>query len=240
MTQPSAHDNSLSLMLIEAGLTLIALGAAACWPRLARSRFRRIEQGFQGLARRKTLAVVSVGFAMLLSRLVLLPWFPPPLPSATDDFSFLLAADTFAHGRLANPTPAMWTHLESVHITMQPTYMSMYFPGPGLVMAAGKVRFGHPCAGILITAALTCASLCWMLHAWLPPGWALLGGVLAVLRIGLFSYWTNTYTGAGSIAALAGALVLGALPRLLRTGRSRYALVMAVGIAILSISRPFE
>src|SRR6266567_2500660 len=240
MTQPSAHDNSLSLMLIEAGLTLIALGAAACWPRLARSRFRRIEQGFQGLARRKTLAVVSVGFAMLLSRLVLLPWFPPPLPSATDDFSFLLAADTFAHGRLANPTPAMWTHLESVHITMQPTYMSMYFPGPGLVMAAGKVLFGHPWAGILITAALTCAALCWMLQAWLPPGWALLGGVLAILRIGLFSYWVNTYTGGATLSITGAALVLGAMPRLFKTGRFRHGMLMAIGIALLVTTRPYE
>jgi hypothetical protein len=48
-----------------------------------------------------------------------------------DDFSFLLAGDTFAHGRLTNPTPAMWTHFETIHITMQPTYQSMYFPGRG-------------------------------------------------------------------------------------------------------------
>jgi hypothetical protein len=69
-----------------------------------------------------------------------------------DDFSFLLAADTFAHGRLANPTPAMWTHFESIHITMQPTYMSMYFPAQGLLLAAGKVLFGNPWFGILLSA----------------------------------------------------------------------------------------
>jgi hypothetical protein len=130
-----------------------------------------------------------------------------------DDFSFLLAADTFAHGRLTNPTPAMWTHFESFHITMQPTYMSMYFPGQGLLLAAGKLLFGNPWFAVLMCSALMCAAICWMLQAWLPPGWALLGGILAMLRLGLFSYWVNTYTGGALITALGGALVLGALPR---------------------------
>ena len=227
-------------MLIEAGLTTIALAVAMCWPRLASSRFRDLELAFLHLARRKGLAVVSVGAAMLLLRLALLPLFPAPLPASTDDFSFLLAADTFAHGRLANPTPVMWTHLESLQITMQPTYMSMYFPGPGLVMAAGKVLFGHPWAGILITAAIMCASLCWMLQAWLPPGWALLGGILAILRIGLFSYWVNTYTGGATVSLTGAALVLGAMPRLFKTGRFRYGMLLAIGMALLALSRPYE
>jgi hypothetical protein len=227
-------------MLIEAGLTTIALAVAMCWPRLASSRFRAIEQAFLRLARRKGLAVVSVGAAMLFLRLALLPLFPPPLPLVNDDFSFLLAADTFAHGRLANPTPVMWTHLESLQITMEPTYMSMYFPGPGLVMAAGKVLFGHPWAGILITGAIMCAALCWMLQAWLPPGWALLGGILAILRLGLFSYWVNTYTGGATVSLTGAALVLGAMPRLFKTGQFRYGMLMAIGMALLALSRPYE
>ena len=80
---------------------------------------------------------------------------------------------------------------------------------------------GHPWCGILVTTALMCAAICWMLQAWLPPTWALLGGLLSVLRLGLFSYWINTYTGAGSLAALGGALVLGALPRFMKNVRLR-------------------
>ena len=240
MTHPTAHDSSLSLMLIEAGLSTIALAVAMCWPRLASSRFRRIELAFLRLARRKRLAVASVGVGMLLLRVALLPLFPPPQPVSADDFSFLLAADTFAHGRLANPTPVMWTHLESLQITMQPTYMSMYFPGPGLVMAAGKVLFGHPWAGILISGAIMCTALCWMLQAWLPPGWALLGGILAILRIALFSYWVNTYTGGATLSVTGAALVLGAMPRLFKTGRFRYGMLMAIGMALLATTRPYE
>jgi hypothetical protein len=116
----------------------------------------------------------------------------------------------------------------------------MYFPGQGLLLAASKLLFGNPWIGLLLASALMCAALCWMLQAWLPPSWALLGGAIAVLRLGVFSYWTNTYHAAGSLAALGGALILGGLPRLMKTARFRYALLMGIGIAILALTRPYE
>lgn len=232
--------NAFSLILIEAGLIAIAVMASLLCPRLGTEKFARFERTWNRLARRKRLAAASVGVAMIVLRLALLPWCPVPLPVLNSDFSFLLAAETFAHGRLTNRTPVMWTHFESIHITVQPTYMSMYFPGQALLMAAGKLIFGHPWAGILMASGLMCAAICWMLQAWLPPGWALLGGVIAILRIGLFSYWVNTYTGAATIAALGGALLLGALPRLKKTARFRYGLLMASGVALLLVSRPYE
>ena len=240
MMPPSAtvHDGALSTL--ECGLTAVAVVLPFAWPRLGHYYFARIESAFGRFARRKTLTVVSVGLSALFLRLAILPVFPVPLPSLPNDFSFLLAADTFAHGRLANPTPAMWTHFESVHISMQPTYMSMYFPGEGLLLAAGKVLLGHPWYGVLVSSALMCAGICWMLQAWLPPGWALLGGVLSVLRLGLFSYWVNTFSGAGAMTALGGALVLGSLPRLKKTAKSRYGLLMATGVILLVLTRPWE
>jgi hypothetical protein len=227
-------------MLIEAGFTAIALALAFAMPRLGGRWFSRIERSFAALARRKHLSVVLVGATAFLLRLAILPICPIPLPFVQDDFSFLLAANTFALGRLANPTPALWQHFESIQITMQPTYVSMYFPAQGLILAAGKVLFGHPWFGLLIVTSLMCAALCWMLQAWLPPAWALLGGVIAILRLGLFSYWINTYSGGGSIAALGGALVLGSLPRFTRSPRLRYSVLMAFGFIILALSRPFE
>ncbi len=229
-----------SMMLIEGSLTAIAFAIAFALPRLGSSWFARIERAFSRLAGRKRLPVLAVGAAALLLRLAILPFCPIPLPFVQDDFSFLLAANTFALGRLANPTPAMWVHFESIQITMQPTYMSMYFPAQGLILAAGKVLFGHPWFGLLVINALMCAAFCWMLQAWLPPRWALLGGVLAILRIGLFSYWINTYSGGGSVAALGAALLLGGLPRFIRHTRHRDAIFMAIGISLLALSRPYE
>jgi len=240
MVLSSAPKDGPSLILIEGGLTAIAFAVAFCWPRLGSAWFSRVEDIFGRLARRKSLSVVVVGFTAFLLRLAILPLCPIPQPFVHDDFSFLLAADTFASGRLTNPTPAMWMHFESFHITMKPTYMSMYFPAQGLVLAAGKVLTGHPWFGILVVTALMCSAICWMLQAWLPPTWALLGGILAVLRLGLFSYWINTYSGAGSIVALGGALLLGALPRFMKTARLRDGLLMSAGVILLCMSRLYE
>ena len=240
MILPQATDDHPSLILVEGGLTAIAIAISFCLPRLGSSWFSRVEKNFSKLARRKGLSVVVVGLTAFLLRLAILPVSPIPRPFVQDDFSFLLAADTFASGRLTNPTPAMWVHFETMHETMTPTYMSMYFPAQGLVLAAGKALFGHPWYGVLIVTALMCSSIVWMLQAWLPPSWALLGGVLAILRLGLFSYWIDTYSGAGSIAALGGALLLGALPRFVKSPHVRYGLLMATGVVLLGTSRLYE
>jgi hypothetical protein len=78
-----------------------------------------------------------------------------------------------------------------------------------------------------------------MLQGWLPPGWALLGGMLAVFRLALFSYWVNGYYG-GAVAAIGGALVLGALPRIISLARVSEFLLMALGMALLANTRPYE
>ena len=52
----------------------------------------------------------------------------------------------------------------------------------------------------------------------LPAEWALLGGLLAVVRMSWFSYFGNSYWG-GSVAILGGCLVLGATARLARKCR---------------------
>jgi hypothetical protein len=117
-----------------------------------------------------------------------------PQPTAADEFSYLVAADTFAHGRITNPTHPMWVHFESPHLIHEPTYISKFPPGQGLVLAAGQLVFGRPIAGVWLSVALACAALWWMLSAWMPARWALCGGCLAALHP-WFIDWSQSYWG---------------------------------------------
>jgi hypothetical protein len=78
-----------------------------------------------------------------------------------------------------------------------------------------------------------------MLLAWVPPQWAMFGTLLVALRLGAGSYWNQGYWG-GSIAAIGGALLYGAVRRIWQRVRARDAVVLCVALALLANSRPFE
>ena len=191
------------------------------------------------IARRKGFAIVLVGLTSLAARALLLPILPIPKPAIQDEFSYLLASDTFASGKLANPTPPFAEHFETLQILLHPSYASKYPPFSGLMMALGQKITGQPWVGVWLSTGILCAALCWALQGWLPPVWAFAGSLLGLARIGIVSYWTEGYWG-GACAAIGGALVIGAVPRLIRRQRPGTAVAFAAGLAILANTRPYE
>jgi hypothetical protein len=180
------------------------------------------------------LAVLPVAL-----RLALLPNHPIPSPTVSDEFSHLLVADTLLHFRLANPAHPMHRFFETYFVLQEPTYSSIYAMGQGLALAVGRVLFGHPWAGVALSAAAFCSLCYWMLCAWTTPAWALAGGLLATMQFGPLNQWMNGYWG-GAVSATAGCLVFGALPRLRESHRTRDAALLGLGLALQLLTRPYE
>lgn len=224
----AAHSMSMTWAIAAfcAAVPICALRPAA---RLFGRTAGAINSTFRAVAATCALSIAAGLVPSLLSAV--------PPPSTHDEFAYLLAADTFSHGRLTNPTPQDWQHFETFHEIMRPSYMAKFPPGQGLALAAGQA-LGLTIAGAFVTIALACGAVAWMLCAWMPPRWAALGGFLAALQPTIF-FWGQSYWG-GGVAMLGGALLGGAFARALRRPTFRIGMVGGGGAAILANSRPFE
>jgi hypothetical protein len=228
------------MRLIFEIVTLIAIVLIALLaPPTKSTRLGRVRQWYRSLARRPRLAMLLIGATVLMVEATFAALVQKPIAANMDEFSYLLAGDTFAHGRLTNPPHSLWEHFESYNIIQQPTYQSKYPPGQGLVLALGQSCFGDPAVGVWLNLAVACAAVCWMLYGWLPPRWALLGAILAVLNVSLLRHWGQSYWG-GGVALLGGALLFGSLPRIQREPRLIHGLLIGIGLSLLANSRPYE
>ena len=214
-------------------LTGLLLLAAFVWK-------PRVEAAFCALATMRRTCMIGLFLAPIVMRLLLLRHHPAPVPDIYDEFSQLLMADTLLHGRLANPPHPLHLFFETFFVLQKPTYSSMYPVGQGALLALGRLISGIPWTGVLLATGGFCAACYWMLRGWVTPGWALVGSLLAVAEFGPLCQWTNSYWGGGSLAAAAGCMVFGALPRIREYARPRDCLLLGVGFGAHVLTRQFE
>ncbi len=228
-----------TLARLEPFVALGILAIALCAARTSARVWDRSIALARAFASRPRLAVLSCALIGGLGSACFALFVRWPEPSTHDEFAYLLSADTFAHGRLSNPTHPCWRHFETIHVFHVPTYASKYPPGQALLLALGRLIGGEEALGLWIGAAGLAALFTWMLRGWMPMRWALLGGWIGTLHYCIATYWSQTYWG-GLAAASGGALVYGALGRAERRPRALHGLLFGAGLGILALSRPFE
>ncbi|HWD97806.1 MAG TPA: hypothetical protein VG345_02155, partial [Bryobacteraceae bacterium] len=230
---------SQQISAVEFGFAVFATGLAFAVPARRWKPFTAAREKLARLSSHHLACGLLVTLLPLAIRLILLPWIPVAAPAVQEEFSNILEADTFAHGRLATPPHPMSVFFDNVQEIQYPKYVSARFPGTPIFLWAGQAIFHHPWAGVWLAVAAMCAAFYWMLLGWTRPFWALVCALLFGLRFGIFTYWMNSYW-PGSPAALGGALVLGATPRLYRRPAALMGFVYALGCVILLLNRPAE
>jgi len=199
--------------------------------------WERVQTYGQRLARHTGWSMAILAALPIVLRLALVPQYPIPTPNVSDDFSYVLIADTLRHFRIANPVHPMHQFFETYFVLQEPAYASIFPLGQGFILLLGW-------AGVALSIGALCALCYWMLRAWTTPGWALIGGLLAVMEFGPLNQWMNSFWG-GAVAGCAGCLVFGALPRLKDGGgragtMSFLAALLGLGIGISWLCRPYE
>jgi hypothetical protein len=188
-------------------------------------------------------SAVSILVIVLLSALIYSAVCLPPTPRIHDEFSYLLAADTFASGRWTNPAHALWQHFETYHVLQQPTYQSKYLPLHGAVLALGKTLTGYFLAGSWLELIAGALATYWALCAVTSIPLALIATLAVSLKIA-FTPMASGYM--GCFAFCAGALLIGVALRwesIARTGRRMplaVSMLFAISLAILLHTRPYE
>jgi len=159
------------------------------------------------------------------------------LPFVTDEFAYLLQADTFAHGALSLPAPRSPEFFEAAQVLVTPRYMAKYLPGNALAIApfsALGAPWLWPCL-----AFGACAALIFLAGRQLGAPWPIAAfgaAAFSMSKPGVLMVPTYLSHCTSTLAAL-GALVLAARAVRLRSAGSAAGAGACVAFALLT--RPY-
>ena len=189
------------------------------------------------LARRRAGIVLSCGVIGILSAWIGAQYQGNPEPSLPIEHANMLAAETFAAGRLANPPHPAGFFLQT-HLTIQaPSYAAAVPPAPGLLLATG-ILLGNPVYGLWLASAGFCATVAWMLLACGAPRWALIGGAFCAVWFGFLCYWAQSFASHAAIG-IGFALLWGSTQRYKKTRKPLHAMLAGASIGWLLLCDPF-
>lgn len=184
-----------------------------------------------GIGTRTRLELLAYLCCFLLG--VLVPWIGmqfqgTPEPSTPLAHARLLAAETFASGRLANPSIPGGSLLQTYLTLQEPAYSAVSSPGPALFLALGLLG-GDPLLGIWLSAGLLGLSVAWMIRGYASLRWAVIGSLITTIWFGALSFWTQSYDGSVTVA-IGLALAWGASRRYRARKQASDLLIFSLGV----------
>ncbi len=157
-------------------------------------------------------------------------------PAYHDEYSYLIQAETYLHGRWANPEFTPQPELfDQVHVLNEGQFASRYFPGTGAWIAP-FLALGNPWLGHQVAQAL-CAMLIFLVGRELSNnGTGLLAGLLFALSPGLILFSNLLLAHHPTMLGLC--LFLWAFLRGNRTGSLTCWLLAGCGLSFAMLCRP--
>ena len=116
---------------------------------------KRLAGALRSVAKRRIFCGALVASLSLVFNCAIALHNGLPVPRVQDEFSYLLAGDTFAHCRLTNPAPPFPEHFETPHVLVRPTYMSKYPSGQGIALAIGQWMSDQPIIGVWLSITVS-------------------------------------------------------------------------------------
>ncbi len=183
--------------------------------------------------------IVLLIFAVFALRIVSLSAHPIPYPRVTDEFAYILAAKTFAAGKITNQPHELQEFFDTRHVLSSPTVMSKYQPGTALLMAAFYHISGDYYWGVVAASAMMIAAIYWAMRGWCGRLPSLIIALVFLLVTRAPHYFTDSYWG-GALPFAACFIMIGAYPRIVYQQRDHLLAIASAGLIIGFSTRPLE